>query len=640
MSVFDFPRINFSGTLSLNPATANNCDYANAVVIPDDAPHGAGQPLALIDSKTVRAVTYGMDDAGFRAWVQAAQTFDVVGHPGTTTEIVPAEWNYYGSLGMSLTAMVVGVTTAPNTTYTAVDPAVPLTAVLGANLDFSGGHITDVNSEGSPPATQFFIDTVTLTGGGTTFLTGAASKGACQWLNFYRNVNLTADGGAGGYLYHVIRDATVDGLPGFDGPDVVGAVLRYYLFGLQQSDVDNAALEALYLKGGENPAVAQIVGTIAPLHAGETVLTTPVGRLLVCNTANVKTPPGTSNNGTNGLIALAPAVVQDQPKTVSVDLVGTFPENFQPGPPATNPKFDFGPVTLQVASGIATADVGTVDYTDVAAGDAGGWVFDFDISAKESVQQVLSDADAMFSLVSPTFGPVLTETDHFVVSNQQAIYAEQHGTGSEFLNQGTAEPATVAVFHRGRALAAGTCPPITVWQYRSIPLQSPGPKVAICTDLAPGQPIVVDTGQPGDFLFTFTVAGGTDPPPPNAYATYMNPPALTNAPSISLRILPNDEDFSQYYEDPAAPDPKGNELLTFDVVYEKVLRTYYLLYPVMIPVVDLSSEASVSGNANGILRTIDPGRWMSFGYMPKTRDLSASRRTLLAAYCRKFALEF
>ena len=69
--------------------------------------------------------------------------------------------------------------------------------------------------------------------------------------------------------------------------------------------------------------------------------------------------------------------------------------------------------------------------------------------------------------------------------------------------------------------------------------------------------------------------------PPKSYLTFQNPPWITNAPSISLRILPNDEDFSRYYADPSSGEPVGNELLTFDVVYSKVLRTYYLLYPVM-----------------------------------------------------------
>ena len=43
--------------------------------------------------------------------------------------------------------------------------------------------------------------------------------------------------------------------------------------------------------------------------------------------------------------------------------------------------------------------------------------------------------------------------------------------------------------------------------------------------------------------------------------------------------------------------PVGNDSLTFDVLYEKVLRTYYLLYPVMIPYVQLNSETDVARNA-------------------------------------------
>src|SRR2546427_7901619 len=120
-----------------------------------------------------------------------------------------------------LAAQVIGVTTGYGETYAQPNGNVPLCALLGAALNFSGGTITDVNSEGSPPATQFFIDSLTLQNGTTTFLQGTAPKGACQWLNFYRNVNLPADGGAGGYVYHVIRKS--DGRtsiqpPGVDGP--------------------------------------------------------------------------------------------------------------------------------------------------------------------------------------------------------------------------------------------------------------------------------------------------------------------------------------------------------------------------------------------------------------------------------------
>ncbi|HXI25672.1 MAG TPA: hypothetical protein VNG71_17530 [Pyrinomonadaceae bacterium] len=649
MSIFDYPRINFQGTIQLSPGTANNDDYAGAYVLPDSWGPYAGETLALIDSKLVQPRTYGMSDADFMAWVQKAQTFNSTSSPVSTAEIIPAEWNYYGGMEMlNVDAQIIGVTTGPGETYTQPDGSLPVTSLLGAALSFSNGHITDVNSEGSPPATQFFIDQLTLAKDGTTFINGSASKGACQWLNFYRNVNMTADGGAGGYVYHVIMKssgATIN-IPGFEDPNIVGVILRYYLYGLTEGATTNAEIEALYEQQQTNPATLEIVGTFAPLYENETIFTTPPGRLMVCDQTQIPTPAGSQNNSgiTNldGLIALAPAVLQVNDNTISADFVGTFPDYYQPGsPPAppsetTNPKYDFGDVSLFVSAGANRALIGAIDYANTIQGDEAGWVFDFDISENQEAQQVLSDANASFQLVNSSLGTVLAETDYYFVSNQQGIYAEQFASGSEFLNQGTLEPASVSVFSRGQELSADQCPPFTVWQYRSIPLQDPGDVLAISTNQQPGEPIIVDTSQPGNFLFTFSV--NDDPPagfPPQSYLTFMNPPFVTNAPSISLRILPNDEDFSQYYVDPSAPEPVGNDLLTFDLLYEKVLRTYYLLYPVMIPYVQLNSEADVAKNAQGILQVTDQSIWMTDDYMPRTRDMSASRTTLLQAWCRK-----
>jgi hypothetical protein len=642
MSLFDYPRINFKGTLQLNPGTANNDDYAQqpgAALLPASCGPYAGQVLGLIDSKTVQPRTYGMSDAGFIAWVQKAHTFDTPGGPVPTRQIIPAEWNYYGAMDSQiLSAAVIGVQNGPDKLYSNVSPDNPSTTVIGAALNFSG-NITDVNSEGSPPATQFFIDSLTLKNGTTTFLSGAASKGACQWLNFYRNVNLTADGGAGGYVYHVMKKSagTTIQLPGFDDPGIIGVICRYYLYRRAGGVSRNADIEALYEKQQTNPAVLEIAGTFAPLFATDKIVTGPVGRLLVSNVANIPTPLGSNNNG-NGFVALAPAVLQRDGNTISADFSGTFPDCFQSNPEA-NPKYDFGKVTLTVANNTESALIGSVDYADTASGDRRGWLFDFDISSNAAAQRVLQDPEAKFSLQHPQFGAVLAETDYYFVSNQQGIYAEQNGPPDSFLNQGTYEPATVSVFRRGRELGAAECPPISVWQYRSIPIQSPGDVNAIATNFKPGQPLQVDTGQPGNFLFTFSIDDPASPAPisfpPTSYNTFMGPPFITNAPSISLRILPNDEDFSGYYVDPNAAEPVGNDQLTFEVVYQKVLRTYYLLYPAMNAVFALNTEAAVAKKASAILQVTDPGLWMSIHYMPRTRDMSASRRTLLQAWCRK-----
>jgi hypothetical protein len=643
MSLFDFPRVHFKGTIRLNPGTANNDDYAQqpgAAVLPASYGPYAGQVLGLIESKTVQPRTFGMSDADFITWVQKAHTFDVAGSPGKSKEVIPAEWNYYGGMDSKiLEAAVIGVQTGPGHVHSAVSADVPSTAVIGSTVNYSG-LITDVNSEGSPPATQFFINSLTVQNGATIFLNGRPSKGACQWLNFYRNVNLVADGGAGGYVYHVMRkDAaeTTIQLPGFDDPRIVGVICRYYLYRRAGGASDNAAIEALYEKQQSNPAILEIAGTFAPLFADETIVTGPVGRLLVSNLPpQIPTPPGTRNNG-GGKVALAPTVLQRNGTAIAADCSGTFPDYYHADSGA-NPKYDFGPVTLVVANGADSAVIGPIDYADTDAGNRRGWIFDFDIASNAGAQRILQDPGAVFSLHHAQYGPLLAEANYYFVSNQQGIYAEQHGPGDAFLNQGATEPATISVYHRGRELTAAECPPITVWQYRSVPIQSPGDVEAIARNFKPGEPLHVDTSQPGNFLFTFSVDAAPAAPggfPPASYGTFMFPPYITNAPSISLRILPNDEDFSGYYVDPAAGEPVGNDRLTFDVVYQKVLRTYYLLYPIMNAVFPLNAEAEVARNARAILRVTDPTQWMSRGFMPRTRDMSASRRTLLQAWCRK-----
>lgn len=625
MSIFDFPRINFLGTIQLNPGTANNDDYAQELKMPASWGPYAGQPFGLIDSKLVEPRTFGMSDADFVAWVQKPYVFD-----GSPKPVMPSEWNYYGDMSSSALASVIGVQTGPGQSYTAKDASVPLSALIGAELVFSG-CITDVNSEGSPPATQFFIDNMWLASGGKTIVQGAPSKGACQWINFYRNVNLVADGGAGGYIYHVLLagpSAHID-IPGFP-PNARGLVFRYYLYNTQQGVTDNSQLAALYSQGKTNPATLQIVGTLAPLMPDETILTGPVGRLLTSDPTPISVPPNTRSNAQGGKIALAPAVVQQNGTIVSADFLGTFPDWYRPLD-ASNLKYDFGPVSLVVSGSGTNATIGTVPYADTGGGNALGWVFDFDIAANAKAQQALQDPEAAFTLVSDSYGTVLTETEYYFPSNQQGVYLEQYGPGDQFLNQGITEPATVSVYHRGKELDAASCPPITVWGYQSTPLQSPGNAFVVSTTFKPGDALVADTSQPGNLLFTFTIGG---PNPPENYNDFANPPWITNAPSISVRILPN-KDYSQYYVDAKAADPVGNAQLTWDVVYAEVLRTYYLLYPAMNQYIKLNSEDAVSAAASAILYVTEMSNWMTSGYMPRTRDMSATRKQLLRAWCHK-----
>src|ERR1044072_7624178 len=153
MSLFDYPRINFKGTIQLNPGTANNDDYAQqpgAALLPASYGPYEGQVLGLIDSKTVQARTFGMSDANFIAWVQKAKPFDVAGSPGQTVQVIPAAWNYYGRMesenAKALPIKVIGVQTGPGQLHSEVSPGADSTAVIGATLTYSG-TITDRSEE-------------------------------------------------------------------------------------------------------------------------------------------------------------------------------------------------------------------------------------------------------------------------------------------------------------------------------------------------------------------------------------------------------------------------------------------------------------------------------------------------------------
>src|SRR6185295_20273090 len=170
-------------------------------------------------------------------------------------------------------------------------------------------------------------------------------------------------------------------IPGFEDPNIVGVILRYYLFRPLAGTKTKAEIEALYQQKKTNPVTLEIAGSFAPLFAGEQILTTPTGRLMISNQPQIPTPLGSQNNSANGLFALAPGVLQVNENIVSADFVGTFPDNYQPQPqPPSNAKYDFGNVSLVVYSDSNSAVIGPVEYARTAEGDQRGWIFDFDIS--------------------------------------------------------------------------------------------------------------------------------------------------------------------------------------------------------------------------------------------------------------------
>jgi hypothetical protein len=672
MSVLSFPRIHVKGLLEINVGTANNDDYSSLVIY-------EGKPLRLADSVKVQPLTYGMPDDQYIHWIQEVGSFEKKPAPAVTADLrrgeshhvepermhyIPAEWNYYGD--MRLDMMDVNVL---NVQYHPQDQQAGMADdLIGAELTFkengrgrlSRALLIDVNPE-DVPSSQIFVDFLALRKGSQIFMNAKPSKAVTRWINFQRNTCLNGPNGAAAYFYCTIPSEALSGQPILDlmtthkdsSKTLKGVVFRYYIYrplqkinvfkypATNEGDPWFTEMEALYREKGLNPDYAELLGTISPWYEGE-IMSAPTARILdpTQNTIPVSHLTHKPNCKSNGpAFRLAPAVltVNTDQKLISVDFCATFPDEYMsseydPIQTDDNPKIDFGPLILLLQTeDNQTVEIGVVDYQDTEAGDQKGWVFDFPIDDPKMLDGM---RNGRFILHHPEYGDLLAETEYQIVSDQSCIFAEQgKGKTDLFTNDsGLDEPATIRVFHKGVELTEDNCPPITVWEYDTTPNQDPGKRNLIQTSFKPGSKLVVDTSQAGNRLYTFTFASEDDPPEEYGKLDQMT------VPQINLRILPN-EDYRAYYIDPTVADPVGNDKLTFDdVVYPKVLRNYYLLYPAMSRIIQLNDEEQWSqpNIVQSVLNRTDKNKmWEQYHYMPRTRDLSESRRQLLRAWCHK-----
>ena len=191
MGVFAFPRINVKGLISINVGTANNDDYSSSQFPPGSK--FAGQPLRLADSVRVQPMLFGMSDDEWIRWAQTPGPFVKQVAPAGTDpcaaapapapqvqatpaalatkaetvtprvredHLIPAEWNYYGDMGLEMRDVrVVGVQYPDRL---ATDPGDD--PLVGAALSFknrpdetgrSTGLLIDINPEDVPCSAIF-----------------------------------------------------------------------------------------------------------------------------------------------------------------------------------------------------------------------------------------------------------------------------------------------------------------------------------------------------------------------------------------------------------------------------------------------------------------------------------------------------
>lgn len=678
MAIFDFPRFNVKGLIQVNVGTANNDDYSGY-----QFPSGnfyPGQPVRLADSKNVQPMTYGMTDDQWVKWVQSSiPVYDppspsaavkapaffarYEGEPANNN-VIPGEWNYYGDMGLTMiNVKLVGINDPYQNVKAGLADLMRASTLSFNNRPGANGRSTsmliDINPE-DPTNSQVFTDNLAMMTDTQVVFNGKPSKAMTRWINFQRNANLTGPNGAAATFQCVVPlselkgQAILEGLPAKSpstGKALAGIVCRYTLY--RPLQVINyfkytpaqwiQQMIALYSTKGTNADFLELQGTIAPWFEGDAISQT-TGRLL--NPVAFPAPPDFKGNGQPGKpMRVAPVIANLDltRKVLSIDCSPTFTDNYKgtdkydPMITGNNPKYDIGTITIGVKpkdGHPAIVQIGTINYLDVPKNDANGWIFDFPIN--DALLNTVAEGRLFINCQGPNVKQnILEETPLLIFSERSGVYGEQNPVpGATSTNFRDDSPTTTSVsfiaYRNGKPVPSGDSQKFTLYYYDTTPNQAPGPRTLLQANYVLGNPVAVPVSSSGNLLVTCAPAEALVP------IEYGNFDPLTGS-ILNLRILPNNLNYAQYYKDPNAQNPEGNDKLTFQVIYDLVLRNYYLLYPAMSKVVKLNDplmweDATMTRE---LMNRISLPAWPTSIAMPRTRDLSETRRKLLTAWCLK-----
>jgi hypothetical protein len=656
MSALDRPRLHFMGTMAVSTPTANNNNY-DLVVEPQQA--------------TLYPKFLAMSDAQFRQAMKTLVLKNLSIVNMGIAEVLEANWNFYGDNSVVWRDATITAYDPPGGgRITTGDPILGQPITLLGNQWGDGATpaiIVDIDPT-SDFSSQIFAAQLGVGGSGATTPGFTATTNAqtaiprthSHWLDLARNPAVFPDATFAATWQLALPNGTLAFAPGASqavkdlqtaAAAAQGLVVRFatYYFNRKYTDPQLAALFAQG-KTVQNESAGVLLGTIAPWLPGEWG-TVPDGRRL--NPKAVLTNSIPKVFVSTFSLAPAAAAVDAAGKNVVLDLIAAFRDTIIPPPPLNTPppppsdlqKYDLGVATLQVVDAAgATHDIGAVPY-DEATYLAGAGIVEIAIPAG------LADtiAAGTLQIVSPaSTDPLLVETPLVAESDDRATY----------LTLGQAQTITVNVFSRG--VAPGAPVPVMVQQYRSLEIMPPSPDgtEAVPAKLTvpvtrpwsdrkpsgavddPANPYAVVTAAPqggmtdaqGTLRMSITgvdpgmcilvfVPDGQNPPPPdlNGFA-----PAWADLYFVHVRVLPADADLD------AIPDSD----ITWDLVYDKVLRYFYKMFPVMDAHLVLNDETACRRAAQMLLLLTDASNWDSTLYMPITRELSDGKRRLLARWCR------
>jgi hypothetical protein len=320
MSVLSLPRIFFTGFMCWDPATGNNNDYFPTY---DDVQAALNWDFFKQSGIDITPDNYR---STFRPWAIENQTINLPPEQGGPTTGIPAEWNYFGGNGayfVQYADAAKNIDRKSVITGGMIDLGKPVTSdpLVGTPVTMLGdpfgnpelrppGRLVD-NNPVSVYSSQVYYNSMVFGDAKASISAPRATRMQSRFINFTRNFNLGAAGGASvtwqtcfpagpnlkinagqSQLLAALQASIQSG-------KAIGVMVRFntylnlyfqngYFNNVTPQPTSAKDLPALYnsaLNTGNlfpNPCYSRVVGTIGPWYAGE-LSTCPEGRYLVPN---------------------------------------------------------------------------------------------------------------------------------------------------------------------------------------------------------------------------------------------------------------------------------------------------------------------------------------------------------------------
>lgn len=587
----------------------------------------------------------------------------------------PGYWNYFGDLSMTLDNVLVTGITVPSTqgapiTYPAGNIHElnnTIAQLMGAELSFNKDYFTpgcrtsaylcDVDSEGQL-CTQIFFGQAGLynvvDGKNITYFKGEPVKSTVRFMNLNRVLNyanLVPMGGSASFFTTVegSDNELVKLLAPIAGDQVDGIFIKILIHEVYEvrnpqynvmPTVEVTTVAGKMVSIQKNPAKISISGSITPWKKTGMktasicrILKNPMALPLTLITTNIPDPVPYKSNKQLGLpasvnLAPIPFIVDTKRDLISLDLCnmlmeyGTNPGklpayagmgDIQPYQDFVNYNFENINVSFRPDNGSNPVFMGSIAYTDYVMSrfiTTGGVA---DLPLPKGIDYLNGSFSIWVKNVE-----MWMEDDLYLVSDQAGIYAEQNQQPpGNFMSDGLPKgPCYLRVFKRGVPVAQQDAFDF-IFQACNLNTMS---TTNISQQIYDGVSLAFPVTDDGCITYIFPTSADENFPKKFSLAAFTY--IAMNSCLVVCRVLADDASLTPYLN--------GEQTITWEVVYEKVLELYKMIYPIMDIILPINPTTWGDAFMGQKIKSLtDESNWQYPLFMPVTRDMSAAQRKLL-----------